>query len=211
MPSEPSLRLLVMGALREHPTAANRAILQKLLHDDEGQVREAAEAVAAELTTLKETPMAQLADKETGSASSRSMCLICPATRSVGMIRIGSRGRSRDGKPPGWSAGWACRCSFLFFFAMGSLFEMFILREFVRVTGQWAWSKTPCAIVRSEVQERDDDDSPYAFVVSYQYEYAGRTFAGSAYKRGYSGVGRVLRGPGACAEISSRPGATSAT
>lgn len=66
---EPSLRLLVMGALREHPTPPNRAILQKLLRDDEGQVREAAQAVAAELTTLKETPMAQLADKETGPAT----------------------------------------------------------------------------------------------------------------------------------------------
>ena len=61
---EPSLRLLVMGALREYPTPANRAILQKLLQDNDEQVRTAAQAVAAALTTLKETPAAHLADKE---------------------------------------------------------------------------------------------------------------------------------------------------
>ncbi len=63
---EPSLRLLVMGALREHPTPANRVILQKLLHDDNEQVRQAAQAVAAELAILKEMPVTELADKEMG-------------------------------------------------------------------------------------------------------------------------------------------------
>jgi hypothetical protein len=64
--NEPSLRLLVMGALREHPTPANRAILQKLLHDNDEQVRKAAGAGAAELTASKEIPVVQLADKGTG-------------------------------------------------------------------------------------------------------------------------------------------------
>ncbi len=60
----PSLRLLVMGALREHPTPANQALLQKLLHDGDAQVRGAAQTVAAALTTLKETPATQLADRK---------------------------------------------------------------------------------------------------------------------------------------------------
>ncbi len=64
----PSLRLLVMGALREHPTPASQAILQKLLRDDDEQVRRAAEAVATALAALKETPATQFADKERGPA-----------------------------------------------------------------------------------------------------------------------------------------------
>lgn len=64
--NEPSLRLLAMGALREHPTPANRAILDKLLVDADEQVRSAAEGVAKELAALKETPVAQFADKRTG-------------------------------------------------------------------------------------------------------------------------------------------------
>jgi hypothetical protein len=66
--NEPSLRLLVMGALREHPTPAHRAILQRLLHDPDEQVRGAAQAVAAALTALEQTPAAQLADRKVGPA-----------------------------------------------------------------------------------------------------------------------------------------------
>jgi hypothetical protein len=62
--NEPSLRLLVMAALREYPTPANRAILQALLQDNNEQVRTAAQAVAAALAAFKETPPAQLADKK---------------------------------------------------------------------------------------------------------------------------------------------------
>jgi hypothetical protein len=48
------------------PTPGSRAILQKLLHDNDEEVREAAQAAAEALTTLKETPPAQLADKKRG-------------------------------------------------------------------------------------------------------------------------------------------------
>jgi HEAT repeat protein len=46
--------MLVMGALREHPILANRAILQKFLRDSDERVRKAAEEVAAELKALAE-------------------------------------------------------------------------------------------------------------------------------------------------------------
>jgi hypothetical protein len=58
---EPELRLLVMGALREHPIPANRAIMKKLLQDTDKEVRMAAQEVAAEVEKLKVTPPLQLA------------------------------------------------------------------------------------------------------------------------------------------------------
>ena len=61
--NEPQLRLLVMGALREHPTPGNRAILERLLHDTNEQVREAARSVSSELEALKELPTRPLAGK----------------------------------------------------------------------------------------------------------------------------------------------------
>ena len=56
---QPELRLLVMGALREHPIPANRVIMKKLLQDSDEKVRKAAEEVASALKTLKETPPEQ--------------------------------------------------------------------------------------------------------------------------------------------------------
>ncbi len=58
--NEPELRLLVMGALKEHPNPANRAILQRLLGDSDERVRKAAEEVAAELKALAEMPPKKL-------------------------------------------------------------------------------------------------------------------------------------------------------
>lgn len=52
--NEPGLRMLVMGALKEHPIPANRAILQRLLRDSDERVRKAAEEVAAVLKALVE-------------------------------------------------------------------------------------------------------------------------------------------------------------
>jgi len=66
--NEPKLRVLALGALQEHPTPGNRALLQKLLGDSDEEVRKAAEAVATKLTILKETPIAQFADRRTGPA-----------------------------------------------------------------------------------------------------------------------------------------------
>jgi hypothetical protein len=82
---------------------------------------------------------------------------------------------------------------FFFFFALGSLFEVFILREFGRAVGQWSWKKVPCTIAGSEVQERGGSEEPFAFVVQYKYEYGGRSYAGSAYKRRYSGTDKYTK------------------
>ena len=57
---EPELRLLAMNALKENPTPANRAVLEKLLNDNDQQVREAAEIVASVLEELKNLPVKEL-------------------------------------------------------------------------------------------------------------------------------------------------------
>jgi hypothetical protein len=59
--TESELRLLVMGALREHPTPANRKLLEVLLADENEQVREAARRVEAVLMTFRGTAAAQFA------------------------------------------------------------------------------------------------------------------------------------------------------
>lgn len=104
------------------------------------------------------------------------------------MGRIVLGGRKGDSDKP-LSAGGRLGLSlfFFFFFAMGSLFEVFIIREFGRAMGQRSWKKVPCTIVSSEVQERNDSKEPYAFAVSYTYEYGGQAYTGSSYKRNYSG------------------------
>jgi hypothetical protein len=107
------------------------------------------------------------------------------------MSRIGSGGYDRDrNKPPSVGGRLGLSLFFFFFFALGSLFEVFIIREFGRALGQRSWKKTPCTIVSSEVQERNDSEKPYAFAVSYRYGYGNRLYAGSAYKRSYSGSDR---------------------
>jgi hypothetical protein len=53
---DPELRLLVMGALRAHPTPENRAILARLLNDANEKVRRAAQNVQDELEDLAATP-----------------------------------------------------------------------------------------------------------------------------------------------------------
>jgi hypothetical protein len=103
------------------------------------------------------------------------------------MARTSLRGYGDDGKPPGAVGKLGLSLFFFFFFAMGSLFEVFIIREFGRAIGQRSWNKLPCTIVSSKVQERADSKEPYAFDVRYRYEYGGQTYTGSAYKRSYSG------------------------
>jgi len=60
---EAEFRLIVMGALRAHPTPENRAILEKLLRDNDADVRSAAGMAAGELKALADIPLAELADK----------------------------------------------------------------------------------------------------------------------------------------------------
>jgi len=58
--ADPALRVLVLDAIKTHPSPANRAILQTLLKDDSEQVRgQAADTVTA-LNALAELPLASL-------------------------------------------------------------------------------------------------------------------------------------------------------
>jgi hypothetical protein len=104
------------------------------------------------------------------------------------MVKISPRGYRSDGKPAGTVGKLGLSLFFFFFFfALGSLFEVLIIREFGRALGQRSWKKVPCTIISSDVQERADREKPYAFAAHYTYEYGGRTYTGSAYKRRYSG------------------------
>lgn len=104
------------------------------------------------------------------------------------MVRLNFHSRSRNAdKPMGSGGKLALSLFFLFFFAIGSLFEVFIIREFGKALGQRSWKKTPCKIVRSEVRDRQDSDEPYAFVVGYEYDHGGQMRTATSYKRGYSG------------------------
>ena len=98
-----------------------------------------------------------------------------------------SRGCSgSSGRPPSVGGRLGLSLFFLFFFALGSVFGLFVVCEFGRALSQRLWKKTPCMIVSSEVREQHAAGSPFAFVVSYRYEQAGRSYAGSVYKRNYS-------------------------
>ena len=103
------------------------------------------------------------------------------------MVTMSFHRRRGDGKPAGAIGKLGLSLFFFFFFAIGSLFEIFILHEFARAAGQRAWQKAPCAIVASEVQERQGSEKPYVFAVQYRYEHGGREYEGSGYKRSYSG------------------------
>ncbi len=99
------------------------------------------------------------------------------------MVGMDSQGHKDDGKSPSVAGRLGLSLFFLFFFGMGSLFELFLVREFGRALGQRLWQRTPCTIVSSEVQERGESDSPFAFAVNYRYTYEGQSCAGSRYRR----------------------------
>jgi len=103
------------------------------------------------------------------------------------MVRMDSHGRNAGGRLRSIPGRLGLSLFFLFFLGMGSLFEIFMIREFGRALGQRSWQKVPCTIVSSEVRERSGGKEPYAFAVSYRYEYGGRPYTGSAYKRNYTG------------------------
>ncbi len=102
------------------------------------------------------------------------------------MVGMESQGHKDGGKSPSVAGRLGPSLFFLIFFGMGSLFELFLAREFGRALSQRFWQKTPCTIVSSEVQERSDGDTPFAFAVSYRFTHAGQSRTGSTYKRNYS-------------------------
>ena len=74
---------------------------------------------------------------------------------------------------------------FLVFFAIGMFSELLIIRQFAWAANQRLWKTVPCTIAASEVRE-GGGESPYAFTVSYRYDYGGQRYTGSVYRRGYS-------------------------
>ena len=104
------------------------------------------------------------------------------------MVRLNFQSRNRNAdKPAGVGGKLGLSLFFLIFFAMGSFFEVLMIREFGRALAQRSWKKTPCKVVRSDVQERQNSDDPYAFVVAYEYEHGGQMRTATSYKTGYSG------------------------
>lgn len=65
--NDPALRVLVLDAIEQHPTPANRQILQKLLADDEEQVRQAARGTSSALEALAAMPLSSLVSRPSGS------------------------------------------------------------------------------------------------------------------------------------------------
>jgi Protein of unknown function (DUF3592) len=104
------------------------------------------------------------------------------------MIRFRNRGsREANTKPAGLGGKLGLSLFFLLFFALGSFFEVAMIRDFGRAVSQRSWQEISCKIVSSEVAERDDDEQPYAFAVRYEYVCDGRSCTGSVYKRSYVG------------------------
>ena len=68
----PDLRLMVMGALREHPTPQHQQLLEHLLEDPVPSVRTAAKDVAARLKTLAAESPARYASDAPSSATAPS-------------------------------------------------------------------------------------------------------------------------------------------
>ena len=99
------------------------------------------------------------------------------------MVGMDSHGPKHHDKAPSVGARLGLSLFFLFFFAMGSLFEVLLIRQFEHTIGQRFWQKTPCTILGSEIQERSDNEEPFAFTVRYQYTYEGQSYTGSRYRR----------------------------
>ncbi len=115
------------------------------------------------------------------------------------MVRVNIPGSGDNaGKPASVLGKAGLSLFFLVFFAMGSLFEVLILHEFGRAAGQRFWKRVPCMIVSSEVKEVGGE-SPYVAAISYQYDFGGRQYSGSVYKRGcsasdtYSGAREIVQ------------------
>jgi hypothetical protein len=71
---------------------------------------------------------------------------------------------------------------FLAFFSMGSLFEVFVIREFVVILRTYSWQQTPCRILSSEVVSNEGD---YRFAVRYEYTVGSEAFVGEKFRRNF--------------------------
>lgn len=75
------------------------------------------------------------------------------------------------------------------FLFMGLLFTFFLVREGLTTLNTYRWVDTPCRILESGVEIRDSNETPYRFIVQYNYEYKGERYVDSTYRRSYDGGG----------------------
>jgi hypothetical protein len=68
---------------------------------------------------------------------------------------------------------------FFVFFAMGSLFLVFLLREYVREMATYRWHATPATVLANGVDKTDDDEEPYRLSLTYRYTFGGRDHTSS--------------------------------
>ncbi len=90
---------------------------------------------------------------------------------------------SLSSKENGSSAGGkvAGTLFLLVFFAMGTLFEIFLIRDLYLSAQSYFWPKLECRII-SSVVERGEGKDPYLFKVKYEYEYKGRAYLSERYQ-----------------------------
>lgn len=96
-------------------------------------------------------------------------------------------GRRRDNNAARTGGKVGLTLFFLVFFLMGSLFEVFVAREFLARIKRYTWQKVPCAVLQSQVEETGDSDHPYALQVRYEYKYEGRAYQADSYATDYRG------------------------
>jgi len=72
---------------------------------------------------------------------------------------------------------------FLVFLGIGLLFCFFIGREAYLNAQCRSWQPVECVILRSEVTEEKNNESPYGFAVRYEYQWQGRTYSSDKWSR----------------------------
>jgi Protein of unknown function (DUF3592). len=103
------------------------------------------------------------------------------------MVNIKLGGGKAEEKPASVRSKIGASLFFFIFFAMGSLFTVFLVRDFAVKLAARTWQKTACVILESSVTEDRNNDNPYAFTVRYRYEYGGQTYFSTCYRLQYSG------------------------
>ncbi len=99
------------------------------------------------------------------------------------MVRFRFGSRQSSGKSTGPAGKLGLSVFFFFFLAMGSIFEVLIVRDFLLAVAQRSWRQVPCQIVSSAVEDESRGDVKYTLTVQYTYEFQGQTYSGSHYKR----------------------------
>jgi hypothetical protein len=101
-------------------------------------------------------------------------------------MRSGRRRRG-DNNRAGTGGKLGLTLFFMFFFLMGSFFEVMIAREFMTRLKQRTWRSTPCTIHSSRAAETQDTDNPYAFRVRFEYQVQGQSRQSETYATHYRG------------------------